>query len=288
MQLTDKQKGIGLALFGVLLITPDSLFVRLITVNSWELIFYRGLIPFVCLLITLLFFYKKNFIHACYITGFAGVLNAILMALGNITFVISLENTNVANTLIMLSLAPFMAAIMSSIFLREHPNKRTWITMTTCFVFILFIFYDSYEAKRIYGDLFGLATAIFIGASAVVIRYAKLVNFLPSLLLAKFFIILIAIFFVQSFHIEGSDIYFIIIMGIFCVFIPLSFITLAPRYIAAHEVELFFVLETALGPFWVWLVIHEQPSIKTIIGGVCIVILIFTHTFLEFKEKKFN
>ena len=81
-------------------------------------------------------------------------------------------------------------------------------------------------------------------------------------------------------------IYFIIIMGIFCVFIPLSLITLAPRYIAAHEVELFFVLETALGPFWVWLVIHEQPSIKTIIGGVCIVLLIFTHTFLEFKEKK--
>ena len=79
-----------------------------------------------------------------------------------------------------------------------------------------------------------------------------------------------------------------IIMGIFCVFIPLSFITLAPRYIPAHEVELFFVLETALGPFWVWLVIHEQPSIKTIIGGVCIVLLIFTHTFLEFKEKKSN
>ena len=64
MQLTDKQKGIGLALFGVLLITPDSLFVRLITANSWELIFYRGLIPFVCLLIALLFFYKKKF-YSC-------------------------------------------------------------------------------------------------------------------------------------------------------------------------------------------------------------------------------
>ena len=48
--------------------------------------------------------------------------------------------------------------------------------MTTCFAFVLFIFYDSYEAKRIYGDLFGLATAILIGGSAVVIRYGKLVN----------------------------------------------------------------------------------------------------------------
>ena len=208
MQLSDKQKGIGLALFGILMITPDSLLIRLISISSWELIFCRGLVPFICLLVTLLFFYKKNFIHACCAIGFAGLLNAILVALGNITFVESIENTNVANTLIMLSLAPFMAAIMSSIFLREHPSKRTWTTMIICFAFVLLIFYDSYEAKRIYGDLFGLATAILIGASAVVIRYGKVVNFLPSLLLAKFITILISIYFVQSLHIEGSDIYF--------------------------------------------------------------------------------
>ena len=286
MHLTDKQKGIGLSLFGILMITPDSLFIRLINISSWEIVFYRGLVPFICLFIALLFFYKKNFLHACYAIGFAGIFNAILVALGNVTFVTSIENTNVANTLIMISLTPFMAAIMSSIFLREHPSMRTWLTMTACFVFVLFIFYDSYEAKRIYGDLFGLATAILIGGSAVVIRYGKKVNFLPSLLLAKLFTMLIAIFFVQSLYIEGIDIYFVIIMGIFFVFIPISLITLAPRYIPAHEVELFFVLETALGPIWVWFIIHEQPSIKTIIGGVCILLLIFTHTFYELKENR--
>ena len=78
MHLTDKQKGIGLALVGVLIITPDSLFIRLTTTNSWELVFYRGLVPFICLLITLLIYYKKNFILACYAVGFAGILNAIL------------------------------------------------------------------------------------------------------------------------------------------------------------------------------------------------------------------
>ena len=77
-------------------------------------------------------------------------------------------------------------------------------------------------------------------------------------------------------------------MGIFFVFIPISLITLAPRYIAAHEVELFFILETVLGPIWVWLVIHEQPSIKVIIGGIFIILLISIHTFLELKESKAN
>ena len=51
MNLSDKQKGITLSLIGVLLITPDSLLIRLIDIPSWELLFYRGLIPFFCLFI---------------------------------------------------------------------------------------------------------------------------------------------------------------------------------------------------------------------------------------------
>ena len=54
MNLTDKQKGIFLSLFGVLIITPDSLFIRLINIPSWDLLFYRGLIPSFCLFIFLL------------------------------------------------------------------------------------------------------------------------------------------------------------------------------------------------------------------------------------------
>ena len=286
LNLKDKQKGILLAFIGVLCITPDSLSVRLVNVNSWDLVVYRGLIPFVCLLFLLLAVYRKNFIQICLAVGFAGILNAVLVALGNITFIASLENTNVANTLIMISLAPFMAAIMSSIFLKEHPNSRTWITMSLCFCFVFFIFYDSYETDKLVGDLFGIMTAILIGASAVVIRYGKVVNFLPSLLLAKFFTMLFAIFFVNSLVLAQSDILLVIIMGVFFVFLPISLLTLAPRYIAAHEVELFFVLETALGPIWVWFFIHEQPSFKTIIGGIAIVLIIFVYTLMELKNSR--
>ena len=183
MKLENKHKGLLLALVGILFITPDSLFIRLIGINSWELMFYRGLIPFFCLFMLLLFIYKKNFIKICLAIGYAGILNAVLVALGNITFVASLENTNVANTLIMISLAPFMAAIFSSIFLKEYPNIRTWITMLLCFVFVIYIFYDSYESQKILGDIFGLVTAIIIGASSVVIRYGKITNFFGILYL---------------------------------------------------------------------------------------------------------
>jgi drug/metabolite transporter (DMT)-like permease len=69
-----------------------------------------------------------------------------------------------------------------------------------------------------------------------------------------------------------------------CVAIPFVLVTLAPRYITAAEVNLFFLLETILGPLWVWLVINEQPSFETILGGSVIVATIGIHSFLALKK----
>ena len=289
MNLSDKQKGIALSLIGVLLITPDSLLIRLIDIPSWELLFYRGLIPFFCLFIALIIYYKKKFIYSLIITGFSGLLYAFLVALGNATFVLSIQNTNVANTLVMIALTPFATAVLSSVFLKEHPSKKMWLTIIACFIAILFIFYDSYQGDRLLGDFFGFLTAIFIGGSAVVIRYKKSIDFLPSLLIAKFFTILIPLIFINSvsnvMHINFEQLYLIILMGIFLV-IPLGCITIAPRFIPAYEVEIFFILETILGPMWVWLVINEQPTVKTIIGGLFIIFVIMTYTYSELRKKQ--
>jgi len=289
MILSDKQKGIFLSMIGVLIITPDSLFIRLIDLPSWELLFYRGIIPLICLFLFLLIYYKKNFLNSFLILGFPGLLYAILVALGNTTFVISIQNTNVANTLIMIALTPFTTAILSSIFIKEHPSKRMWLTIIACFFAILFIFYDSYQSNRIMGDFFGLLTAIFIGGGAVVIRSSKSFDFIPSLLIAKLFTLLIPIFFIKSFpaslFVSQEQLFLIILMGIFLV-IPLACMTIAPRYIPAYEVEIFFVLETILGPIWVWFFINEQPTFKTIIGGLLIIFIIALHTLIELRQKK--
>jgi len=289
MNLTDKQKGIFLSLIGVLIITPDSLFIRIINIPSWELLFYRGLIPFLFLFLFLLLYYKKNFLHSLLLTGLPGLLYAILIALGNTAFVLSIQNTNVANTLIMIALTPFATAILSSIFIKEYPSKRMWLTIIACFVTIVFIFYESYQGGRLFGDFFGLLTAFFMGAGAVVIRYSKSFDFLPSLLIAKLFTILIPFAFMHSFTdsllVNSDQLFFIVVMGFFLV-IPLACITIAPRYIPAYEVEIFFILETILGPIWVWFVIHEEPSSKTIIGGIVIILIIITHTIFELRENK--
>ena len=70
-----------------------------------------------------------------------------------------------------------------------------------------------------------------------------------------------------------------------CVAIPFVLVTIAPRFIPAEEVNLFFLLETIIGPIWVWLIIKEQPSIETLQGGFIIILTIAIHSFLKLKKS---
>ena len=64
--ISDQHKGSLLAFIGVLFITPDSLLIRLSNLETWGLLFYRGLIPFFVVLIGLLFFYRTKFFDALF------------------------------------------------------------------------------------------------------------------------------------------------------------------------------------------------------------------------------
>ena len=125
MQLTDQKKGTLLAFIAIMFITPDSLLIRLSSIESWGLIFYRGIIPFFAVFICLLIVQKGQFISALINNGWHGVAYVFTFAITNILFVISIENTSVANTLIILSLAPMLSAVISFIFLNENPDKKT-------------------------------------------------------------------------------------------------------------------------------------------------------------------
>ena len=116
-KLSDQKKGSLLAFVAVMFITPDSLLIRLSDIETWGMLFYRGAIPFFIVLIGLLLFYRQNFINAFLKVGTVGIFYAISFSICNITFIVSIQNTNVANTLIMIALAPMLSAILGAIFL---------------------------------------------------------------------------------------------------------------------------------------------------------------------------
>ena len=282
--LTDQQKGSLLAFVAVMFITPDSLFIRLSNIDTWGLVFYRGIIPFFTVFIGMLFIYKLNFFKIFFSSGYHGVIYVITFSITNITFVVSIQNTNVANTLVMIATAPMLSAILSGIFLKEQPDKKTWVSILITFLAIIFIFYDSLGVGNFYGDILAFITAIGLAVGAVTIRSAKSKNLVPSAVVGKLFVALFALFFIDSFILVEKDLIIVPLMCILCVAIPFVLVTIAPRFIPAAEVNLFFLLETIIGPIWVWFVIKEKPSLETLIGGMVIITTIAIHSFLKLRK----
>ena len=283
--LTDQQKGSLLAFIAVMFITPDSLFIRLASIDTWSLVFYRGMIPFVTVFIGMLLIYKLNFFSILLNSGYHGIIYILTFSITNITFVVSIQNTNVANTLVMIAMAPMLSAILGAIFLKEPPDKKTWVAIGITFIAAVYIFYDSLQLGNIFGDILGLITALGLAVGAVTIRSAKNKNLVPAAVVGKMFVAIFAIFFVESYILVEKDLIIVPLMCLMCVAIPFVLVTIAPRFIPAEEVNLFFLLETIIGPLWVWLIIKEQPSIETIQGGLVIIITIGIHSFLKLKKS---
>ena len=283
--LTDQQKGSLLAFIAVIFITPDSLFIRLSNVDTWGLVFYRGIIPFFTVFLGMLIIYKLNFFKILLSSGYH-VLNYVgTFSITIITFVVSIQNTNVANTLVMIATAPMLSAILGAIFLKEPPDKKTWISIIITFIAIIYIFSDSLKLGNFYGDILGFITAIGLAVGAVTIRSAKSKNLVPAAVVGKLFVATFALFFIESFVLENKDLIIVPLMCILCVAIPFVLVTIAPRFIPAAEVNLFFLLETIIGPIWVWMIIKEQPSVETLYGGAVIIITIATHSFLKLRNS---
>ena len=283
--LTDQQKGSLLAFVAVMFITPDSLFIRLSNIDTWGLVFYRGIIPFVTVFLGMLIIYKLNFFKMLFTSGYHGIIYILTFSLTNITFVVSIQNTNVANTLVMIAMAPMLSAILGAIFLKELPDKKTWIAIFVTFGAAVYIFYDSLKLGNFFGDILGLITALGLAIGAVTIRSARNKNLVPAAVVGKLIVALFALFFIESFTLTKSDQIIVPLMCIMCVAIPFVLVTIAPRFIPAAEVNLFFLLETVIGPIWVWLVIQEQPSIETIQGGAVIITAIAIHSFIKLKNS---
>ena len=285
MNLNNQQKGSLLAFIAVFLITPDSLFIRLSHIDTWGMLFYRGAIPFVAVFFGLLMVYRTTFFKLFFAMGYPGVFYTVTFAVTNITFLISIQNTNVANTLIMIAMAPMLSAILGALFLKENPDRKTWITIFITFMAAIYIFYDSIQLGNFFGDVFGFITATGLAIGAVVVRSAKDRNLVPSAAVGKLLVAIFALFFVENFELVETDIYIVPLMCILCVAIPFVLVTIAPRFITAAEVNIFFLLETILGPIWVWLIIKEQPSLETIQGGLVIIVVIAIHSYMSLKKN---
>ncbi|MBM2323441.1 MULTISPECIES: DMT family transporter [Marivita] len=201
----------------------------------------------------------------------------------------AIQNTSVANAMLLFATAPFMAAVLGWIVLREPVRRATWVAIAVAIGGIAIMVADKSGNVALMGSLAALGSALGFAIFTVALRWGKTGEMLPSVFVSGLFAIVITIGVCQyqglSLMIGARDGGIAMGMGVFQVGAGLILYTLGSRSLPAAELALLSLAEVLLGPFWVWLFLGETATVNTLLGGLVLLAAIAGNA-LSGKRRK--
>ncbi|MCE2530308.1 MAG: EamA family transporter [Acidimicrobiia bacterium] len=177
--------GLLITVVGVLVLSAEGVLIRSIAVDSWTLLFLRGVFAAPGLFLFFLVVERRGWRYQLRSMGLAGLLAAVLFAIANVGFIYSITHTSVANTLLLISLSPLFAGLFTRMVLRETVPRRTWLAIAGGSVATMIIMVGSLVEGDLPGTLAGLVAAAAIGGTLVVLRARPHLNMVPAVALGS-------------------------------------------------------------------------------------------------------
>lgn len=284
--LSDHARGLLIVTTGVLILTPDALLLRLIEANLWTLLFWRGTGFLVVQMTVSALRHGGGLWQAIRATGWIGLAIIGLQGTTQLLFVYSINHTLAANTLVIIAASPLAAALLARLLLGERAPPRTLVAGGVTLAAVALTVGGGYATGGLSGDLAALALMVILALIFVLLRKAKTRDMLPAIALSGLVTATISLVFAPTLAVTGSDLIYLPILVVLVV--PVSFILIStgPRYLPAPEVGLLMLIETILGPLWVWLVFAEEPTGASLVGGGVIVLSLAIHSWLGLRAER--
>ena len=288
--MTNHLKGLLMTIFAVVILSPDSVLIRLVEdasseVDSWTVLFWRGLLYAAGVSLLVFIKYRTKTIAEFKNIGKGGLLIGFFSGISTGTFVFAIVYTSIANALVIISTGPIMIAIVAWFLLKEKSSLFTWTSMIIVFIGIYIVMSGSFGGDSLVGDFFALITAVMMGFTFTLTRKYKDVNMVPVNAIGGLIAALIAFLMANKITVPAEVVGYIIAMGAI-LSISFSLITIAPRYMPAAEVGMIMPLETVLGSLIAWNVINEVPSVNALVGGTIVIVTLFIHSWYSTKLAK--
>ena len=281
--MTTHLKGLLMTVFAVIILSPDSVLIRLVEdaspeVDSWTVLFWRGLLYAVGVFLLVFIKYRSKTIKEFQNIGKGGLLIGFFSGISTGTFVFAIVYTSIANALVIISTGPIMIAIVSWFLLKEKSSLITWASMIIVFIGIYIVMSGNFGGDKLVGDLFALATAVMMGFTFTLTRKYKTINMVPVNAIGGVIAAFIAFIMANKIAVPIEVFKYVLAMGTI-LSISFSLITIAPRYMPAAEVGMIMPLETVLGTLIAWYVINEEPTANALIGGSIVIVTLFLHSW---------
>jgi len=281
----DHAKGFTITVIGILILSPDALLIRLTAIDDFSLAVSRGLLAGCVILAICMAWYRAAFTRRLLALGIWGLTISVLYGGSNIVFYAALERTSVANVLVIFAVSPLIAAIMARIFLRESISLATWLAILGAMSGILIVASGSLTSGHLLGDMLALVDAVSIAAVYTIVRWHRDVNMIPAAGIGMLICATMAFPFADLPPLVPTQWLWIGVGGGVVLPAAIMLLTLGPRYLPTPEVAMLTLLETVLGPAWVWLVIGEEAGTRTLIGGALVVATLFAHALWRFRHS---
>ena len=281
--MTTHLKGLLMTVFAVIILSPDSVLIRLVEdaspeVDSWTVLFWRGLLYAVGVSLLVFIKYRSKTIKEFQNIGKGGLLIGFFSGISTGTFVFAIVYTSIANALVIISTGPIMIAIVSWFLLKEKSSLITWASMIIVFIGMYIVMSGNFGGDKLVGDLFALATAVMMGFTFTLTRKYKTINMVPVNAIGGVIAAFIAFIMANKIAVPIEVFKYVLAMGTI-LSISFSLITIAPRYMPAAEVGMIMPLETVLGTLIAWYVINEEPTANALIGGSIVIVTLFLHSW---------
>ena len=260
--------------------SSGGLIARLVTTGPWTTSLWRSLSASLFLAVVLSIVRRRSIVAQWLAGGWPIAAVAACMALASTCFIFSLAYTSVANTLILISTGPYVAGLLGWLWLGERVAPRTWLTMGVALTGAIIMVSDSYSRGTIAGDLLALVMAVSFATATVLVRRQPDTPMTPAAALATILTALIALPFAEPFQTGARDLTLLALFGVGNYGIGFLLFMAGARRIPAAQSALVGMLETVLGPLWVWLVLDEQPGAATLTGGALILTALVANSLL--------
>ena len=274
-----------LCALGVVVISPDALIIRSVSTDAWTTVCWRGTFTMVGTLVMLAVLSpgRGPSPRARRLPSLAHLLAGALFAAASVAFVTALDRTDAASVLVIIAAGPLIASVLGRLLLNEPTHARTWLAGIVVLVGLVVILGGSLGRGEIDGDLLALAGASCFAGYLTVSRAARPADMTPAIAIGGAGAAVAGLVAGADLSIGTGDLLLLALLGVVILPVSLTLITRATHRLPAPEVNLIALLETVLGPLWVWLALGETPSPEVLGGGVLVLGAVTIHSVLALR-----
>ncbi|WP_296349528.1 DMT family transporter [Reyranella sp.] len=266
----DAWVGTPLLLASAIAYSSAGFYTRLIEVDAWTMLFWRGLFAGLFLVGMVAVRERGRIVSAVRAIGCDGLLIALCSALATVCFLNALKLSTVADVMVIDATIPFVTAGFAWLILGEREDQITLLATLAALAGVAVMAGPAIAGGRLLGDLFTFAMVVLMSMVLVLIRRNPSVSMIPALGLSAFLCSLIVLPFAHPLSISGQSFGLLALFGTSQFGLGLLLLALGTPLVSATRGALIGTLQTPLAALWVWLAFSEAPAIATLIGGAIV------------------